>query len=100
MAGLIDFYKVYRAFVRGKVESFRLNDAGINPAEQDAARQRATRYFRLARGYIERRRLPPCLYITCGLMGAGKSSLADQLSFELGFPCFRSDTVRKQIAGL
>jgi len=97
---LIDFYKVYRAFVRGKVESFRLNDSGIDPEEQALARQRAARYFRLARGYIERRRITPSLFITCGLMGSGKSTLTAQLAFELGITTFNSDQIRKQTAGL
>jgi predicted kinase len=33
-------------------------------------------------------------------MGCGKSTLADQLSFELGLKIFNSDIVRKQLAGL
>jgi aminoglycoside phosphotransferase family enzyme/predicted kinase len=97
---LIDFYRVYRAFVRGKVESFRLNDSAIQPEDQARARLRAIRYFRLARGYIERRRLKPALYITCGLMGSGKSSLADQLAFELGIASINSDATRKRLSGL
>ncbi|MDA8429221.1 MAG: AAA family ATPase [Geobacteraceae bacterium] len=96
---LIDFYKIYRAFVRGKVESFRLNDSGINQDEQMLASNRAVRYFRLARGYIERRKLKPTLFITCGLMGSGKSTLTAQLAFELGVASFNSDVVRKQTAG-
>jgi aminoglycoside phosphotransferase family enzyme/predicted kinase len=100
LVALIDFYKVYRAFVRGKVESFRLNDSGIDPEEQALARQRAARYFRLARGYIQRRRITPSLFITCGLMGSGKSTLTAQLAFELGVASFNSDEVRKQLAGL
>jgi len=97
---LIDFYKIYRAFVRGKVESFRLHDSGILPDDQDVAKNRAIKYFRLVRGYIERRRLKPSLFITCGLMGSGKSTLATQLAFELGIPYFNSDIVRKQLAGV
>jgi predicted kinase len=97
---LVDFYKVYRAFVRGKVESFRSIDGGINPDDQALAGKRAVRYFRLVRGYIERQRLKPALIITCGLMGSGKSTLASQLAFELGISSFNSDTVRKQIAGV
>jgi aminoglycoside phosphotransferase family enzyme/predicted kinase len=97
---LIDFYKIYRAFVRGKVESFCLNDSGINPDDQTLARERAVRYFRLVRGYIERRRLKPSLFITCGLMGSGKSTLAAQLAFEVGIASFNSDETRKKIAGL
>jgi aminoglycoside phosphotransferase family enzyme/predicted kinase len=100
LGALIDFYKIYRAFVRGKVESFRMIDSGIDPDEQALARKRATRYFRLVRGYIERRRLKPALFITCGLMGSGKSMLTAQLAFELGITTFNSDVVRKRIKGL
>lgn len=97
---LIDFYKIYRAIVRGKVESFRLNDNGITPDGHETARRRAIRYFRLARGYIERVRLHPTLFITCGTMGCGKSTLAEQLAFELGIKTYHSDFIRKRIAGL
>jgi aminoglycoside phosphotransferase family enzyme/predicted kinase len=97
---LIDFYKIYRSFVRGKVESFRLNDSGISLDEQTLARNKAIRYFRLVRGYIERRNLKPTLFITCGLMGTGKSTLAAQLAFELGVASFNSDVIRKQLAGI
>jgi aminoglycoside phosphotransferase family enzyme/predicted kinase len=97
---LIDFYKIYRAFVRGKVESFRFKDAGIDPIDQNRAGDRAIRYFRLACGYIERLSLPPTLFITCGLMGSGKSSLARQLGFELGICPHSSDVIRKQLAGI
>lgn len=97
---VIIFYKVYRAFVRGKVESLRLLDTGIAQTERIAAEKRAVRYFRLAQGYCLRSRLPPTLFITCGTTGCGKSTLADQLSFELGLAFFNSDTVRKQLAGL
>jgi hypothetical protein len=100
MPAVIDFYKVYRAFVRGKVESLQLNDGGIEIQEKNRARTRAVRYFRLARGYIERSRLQPTLFITCGLMGSGKSTLAAQLAFELGIRLFSSDTLRKQMSGI
>lgn len=99
-AKLIPFYKVYRAFVRGKVESLQLLDTGIDQEERTAAEKRAMRYFRLAHGYCMRSRLSPTLFITCGTMGCGKSTLAEQLAFELGLSIFNSDTVRKQLAGL
>jgi aminoglycoside phosphotransferase family enzyme/predicted kinase len=100
MADLIDFYKLYRAFIRGKVESLLFHDTGVDQMERDRARAKAIRYFRLARGYIERHRLQPTLFITCGLMGSGKSTLAEQLSFELGISTFNSDVVRKRMAGI
>jgi aminoglycoside phosphotransferase family enzyme/predicted kinase len=99
-ARLMPFYQTYRAFVRGKVESFTLRDPGISGELRDEAEQRAVRYFRLAQGYCLRQRLPQTLYITCGTMGCGKSTLAEQLACELGLKIFNSDRVRKQMAGL
>jgi len=96
---LIDFYKTYRAFIRGKVESFLLNDETIDPSMKKVAKERAIRYFRLARGYCERSRLRPTLFITCGTMGCGKSNLAEQLAFELGISVYNSDTIRKSGSG-
>ncbi|AAR34805.1 AAA family ATPase [Geobacter sulfurreducens] len=97
---MIDFYKVYRAFVRGKVESMRLSDPQIPENEKQAAAARASRYFRLARGYAVRQGLPPTLFITCGLTGTGKSRLSRELSLDLGLEIASSDVVRKELAGL
>ncbi len=52
MEDLLAFYKVYRAYVRGKVTSFRLDDDQIGPQEKEAAAQTAAKYFQLARSYI------------------------------------------------
>jgi len=100
MLKLVEFYKVYRAFVRGKIESFHMHDSGIDQPEQANAKEKAIRYFRLARGYIERCKLKPTLFIMCGLMGSGKSTLAGQLAFELGIMVLSSDIIRKQLAGV
>jgi aminoglycoside phosphotransferase family enzyme/predicted kinase len=97
---LITFYKVYSAFVRGKVESMQLFDTGISQEARTVAEKRAIRYYRLAQGYCLRNRLPHTLIITCGTMGCGKSTLTDQLSFELGIATFNSDVIRKQLAGI
>jgi aminoglycoside phosphotransferase family enzyme len=51
---LLDFYKVYRAFVRGKVNSFQLDDARIGEGEKAEAVARARKYFELAFSYIRR----------------------------------------------
>jgi uncharacterized protein len=50
---LLTFYKVYRAYVRGKVHSFQLDDIRISPDEKEQAAKVARDYFRLAREYIE-----------------------------------------------
>ena len=48
---LLNFYKCYRAYVRGKVESFHLDDASISEEEKARAKTRAQRYFELADSY-------------------------------------------------
>jgi uncharacterized protein len=99
-AALLNFYKANRAFVRGKVKSFRLSEQGIPQGELQAVQTAARSYFRLARGYCLRERLSPSLIITCGLSGSGKSALARELSRELGFSHLSSDLTRKTLAGL
>ena len=49
---LINFYKVYRAYVRGKVTSFILKDSTITNDKKNKARDTAQRYFALAHSYI------------------------------------------------
>jgi hypothetical protein len=51
---VLDFYKSYRAYVRGKVESFRLDDPHIPEEEKGEALKRAQKYFGLAHRYSRR----------------------------------------------
>ncbi len=48
---LLDFYRCYRAYVRGKVESFKLADPHIPDEEKAKALTAACRYFELAESY-------------------------------------------------
>jgi len=48
---LLDFYKCYRAYVRGKVACFKFDDPYISPAERDNALAEASGYFALAESY-------------------------------------------------
>jgi uncharacterized protein len=50
---MLPFYKCYRAYVRGKVISFRLDDPTINAQEKATATKEARDYFRLATGYAK-----------------------------------------------
>ncbi|MFC1994030.1 hypothetical protein ACFLVI_02080 [Chloroflexota bacterium] len=49
---LLDFYKCYRAYVRGKVEGFKLDDPHISEDEKTRGQALAKRYFELAESYI------------------------------------------------
>jgi aminoglycoside phosphotransferase family enzyme len=51
---LLDFYKTYRAYVRGKVISFRLDDPDISHEDKEEALRTARRYFELADRYAKR----------------------------------------------
>ncbi len=48
---LISFYKCYRAYVRGKVESFKLNDPNISAKEKKISMDSAKKHFKLAYSY-------------------------------------------------
>jgi aminoglycoside phosphotransferase family enzyme len=49
---LLDFYKCYRAYVRGKVESFKLDDPYIPEEEKAKVLTAARSYFQLAGSYL------------------------------------------------
>jgi len=49
---LLNFYKCYRAYVRGKVESFKLDDPHISDEEKTLVLAVARSYFELAEWYI------------------------------------------------
>ena len=49
---LLDFYKCYRAYVRGKVESFQLDDPYTSEEGKNRVKGSARRYFELAESYV------------------------------------------------
>jgi len=90
---LLNFYKCYRAYVRGKVESFKLDDPYI--PQDKAILNTAANYFGLAYMYT---RAKPILFITAGLAGTGKTTLVQALSRRLGLTVISSDVTRKKLA--
>jgi len=97
---LLDFFKVYRAHVRGKVFSFRLDDPDLGRGQFREVTSEASRYFRLAHGYVQKTYSRPLLILVTGLMGTGKSRIASELSQRWGLDLISSDATRKQLAGL
>jgi uncharacterized protein len=51
---LLPFYKCYRAYVRGKVISFRLDDPNITDQEKASATTEAQAYFKIASKYAKK----------------------------------------------
>jgi aminoglycoside phosphotransferase family enzyme len=50
---ILPFYKCYRAYVRGKVASFKLEDPSASSGEKREATREAKAYFQLASAYAE-----------------------------------------------
>jgi predicted kinase len=98
MARLMDFYKCYRAFVRGKIESLHSIALAAPEDERKSSAERARRYFRLALQYAVAGSQPMVLTVM-GRIASGKSTLAHALGAELGWTVYSSDYLRKKMAG-
>jgi aminoglycoside phosphotransferase family enzyme/predicted kinase len=99
LAALLPFYKCYRAYVRGKVESLKHEETDVAEPEQREAALQAMQYFLLATRYAKGSG-KPMLLIVCGMVASGKSTVARLLSARTGFPVIDSDRVRKKLAGI
>jgi len=97
MPKVANFYKCYRAFVRGKVESIQaIEKETTNSGEHQ---KQAARYFRLALGYAVGG-AEPSILVVMGRVGTGKSTIAKRLASELDWPVFSSDETRKTLTGV
>jgi aminoglycoside phosphotransferase family enzyme/predicted kinase len=96
LPALLNFYRCYYAYVRGKVTNFRLGQGELQDLERGQFTKNAARYFDLA--YIYAARLDkPVLILTAGLMGSGKSYQARALAARLGADIIRTDLLRKDL---
>lgn len=91
---LFNYYQVYRALVRAKVNAIRFLQT-TDPRERQEIETELYRYLDLA----TRITAPPApfLAITCGFSGSGKSTLAAALVEQTGVLWLRSDVERKRI---
>jgi aminoglycoside phosphotransferase family enzyme/predicted kinase len=94
---LLDFYRAYRAWVRGKVHGLQAVDPGR--ADRAALVARARAYVDLAASYA-RPRPAPSLAVMTGLSASGKSRAARELAHAVRGIAVRTDAVRKQLAGV
>src|SRR6266511_6558 len=95
---LLPFYRCYRAYVRGKVLSFRLNESEFGEEEREDAATRAKNFFDLARRYASRLKKPTVIAVG-GLSGTGKTAVARAIAGELGLQAFSSDRARQSLFG-
>ncbi len=97
---LLDFYKCYRAYVRGKVLGFKVVDAGVKDSERRASQIIAEKYFMLSNHYANSLFGFPVLILVYGLPGVGKSSVSRELSRSLNVFHLRTDVLRKELAAM
>jgi len=95
---ILGFYQCYRAYTRGKVNSLLLDDPDLDEDRRPEVIDEARSYFELARRYAGLE--GPLLVLVTGLMGTGKTSLANALGPRLGATVLSSDPVRKELAGM
>jgi aminoglycoside phosphotransferase family enzyme/predicted kinase len=93
---LINFYKSYRAYIRGKVECLKSLEKEVETKDRFIAKLNAMRHFHLAGQYAEGG-ARPMLTVISGLSGAGKSTLAKLLHKEANVKIITSDIVRKEL---
>ncbi len=96
---LLNFYKCYYAYVRGKVVGFEINDRSIRQEERNEAVKTAARYFDLAYTYAARME-KPTLILMAGLTGTGKSVRARLIAPRVGADIIQTDVVRKEILNI
>lgn len=104
-ARLLNFYKCYRAYVRGKVLGFRLSDPMIFKEQKQEVISQASRYFELALLYarldeLKHKSKKPFVVVVSGFSGTGKSTFASRFSCDCDASLIRSDVVRKKLAGI
>lgn len=99
LAELINFYKCYRACVRGKIHSFTSDDPALDRESTRREMGRARRYFKLAHRYAGGKS-KPTLVVLYGLMATGKSALGRYMAEEQHWPVYNSDVIRKNLVGV
>ncbi len=93
---VLNFYRCYRAYVRGKVDGIESGEPEVPDEERRAAAERAHAYFALAHRYAAVR-YPRSLVMMVGLSGSGKSYVAAALAGRIGAAHVSSDAVRASV---
>ncbi|MEO0072488.1 MAG: AAA family ATPase [candidate division WOR-3 bacterium] len=94
---VLEFYKCYRAYVRGKVTSFLLNDPKLPTTTKKRIKLKAQKYFCLADKYSDLFNRQPLLIMIMGLPGSGKTYIAQRLAKEIFAHYLSTDIIRKEL---
>ena len=95
---VLDFYRCYRAYVRGKVE-WLMRTGAHSSLERSADDARGSHYFAMAKSYASAEH-PPCVVAMAGVSGTGKSFVANALAARFGAAILSTDRLRRTALGL
>ena len=95
----IDFYKCYRAYVKGKVKGLQAGEEEAGEEDREKARNKGEEYFNLSLRYAALGSRPAVL-IFMGRIGTGKSTIAEIISRKFNIDCYSSDRIRKRLMGV
>ncbi len=96
---VVDWFAAYRAAVRAKVAALAAGDLAIAPDQRARAAESVAKHVALARELL--RATPPApLFVICGSVGTGKSTVAEQIADRCAGVVISSDRTRKALAGL
>jgi aminoglycoside phosphotransferase family enzyme/predicted kinase len=93
---LIEFYKCYRAVVRAKVNCFQLDKNIADLDEKEAIMSGCQRHMELAYQYAAEF-TRPTLWVVCGMIASGKSTISMKLAEKFNVRILRSDVIRKAL---
>lgn len=102
---VLNLYKSYRAYVRGKVLGFQLDDPHFNQKKKQELLQQISLYFELSDYYaflmdIQIKQKRPIVFMMSGLTGTGKSTVANKIAVDYNATVINSDVVRKETEGI
>jgi aminoglycoside phosphotransferase family enzyme/predicted kinase len=95
---VVDYFIGYRASVRAKVAAIAAADTRIGGEQRAAASESARRHLEFVVSALGRPKAA-ALLLTCGVVGSGKSTVAEAVADELQAVSISSDRVRKRLAG-
>jgi len=94
---VIDFYKCFRAMVQVKVYNLQIDEM---PAQEDSGKaehaHKMEHYLDMAYQYAVKMACP-VIWVTCGMIATGKSTVAEKLAALFSIPWIRSDEFRKTL---
>jgi len=96
LINLLLFYKCYRAYIRGKVGGFSLNNSDLSKKQKEANIKKVREYFVLAKKYAQEMN-KSILVVGAGLPGIGRSTRLKFLAQKINAVILDSDIIRRQI---